>query len=144
MRVPDAKGGSGLDGSARLGFGQYESDERISPLFLVPRAHQLSMLTESLMNLTEPSDMATFTPPEVLVDQEFEQIWKNLEASRTSGTMDDEDKAKTEEQLRADYRAIADRRVVPDGGSAAAYFGFVLFVDGQVDGGEVHTVIQGF
>jgi trigger factor len=47
----------------------------------------------------------------VLVDQEFEQIWKNLEASRTNGTMDEDDKSKTEDQLRADYRGIADRRV---------------------------------
>jgi trigger factor len=57
------------------------------------------------------ADAAKFVPPEVLVDQEFDQIWKNLEASRTNGTMDDEDKLKTEDQLRADYRAIADRRV---------------------------------
>src|SRR5580658_8190273 len=57
------------------------------------------------------SEAAKFGPPEVLVDQEFEQIWKNLEASRANGTMDAEDKQKTEEQLRADYRAIADRRV---------------------------------
>src|ERR1019366_4939880 len=54
---------------------------------------------------------ANFTAPEVLVDQEFEQIWKNLEASRANGTMDEDDKQKTEEQLRADYRAISDRRV---------------------------------
>jgi trigger factor len=47
----------------------------------------------------------------VLVDQEFEQIWKNLEASRANGTMDEEDKAKSEDQLRTEYRAIADRRV---------------------------------
>jgi trigger factor len=57
------------------------------------------------------AEAATFGPPEVLVDQEFEQIWKNLETSRENGTMDEDDKAKTEDQLRADYRAIADRRV---------------------------------
>src|ERR1700722_19365651 len=57
------------------------------------------------------AERATFTPPEVLVDQEFEQIWKNLEASRANNTMDEDDKAKTEDQLREDYRAIADRRV---------------------------------
>jgi trigger factor len=57
------------------------------------------------------AEQADFMPPEVLVNQEFEQIWKNLEASRTNGTMDEDDKLKSEEQLRADYRAIADRRV---------------------------------
>ena len=54
---------------------------------------------------------ATFTPPEVLVEQEFEQIWKNLEASRANNTMDEDDKTKTDDQLRSEYRAIADRRV---------------------------------
>src|SRR5580658_2035752 len=57
------------------------------------------------------SEAAKFGPPEVLVDQEFEQIWKNLEASRENGTMDEDDKAKTDDQLKADYRGIADRRV---------------------------------
>jgi trigger factor len=57
------------------------------------------------------ADAATFRPPEVLVEQEFEQIWKNLEASRANDTMDDDDKSKSEDQLREEYRAIADRRV---------------------------------
>jgi trigger factor len=57
------------------------------------------------------AEAATFAAPQVLVDQEFEQIWKNLESSRASGTLDEEDKQKTDDQLRADYRTIADRRV---------------------------------
>ena len=57
------------------------------------------------------AEHANFGPPEVLVDQEFEQIWKNLETSRANGTMDEDDKAKSEDQLRTEYRAIADRRV---------------------------------
>src|SRR5579883_745232 len=35
----------------------------ISPRFRLPRAHQAWRLTESLMNRTDPSDMATLTPP---------------------------------------------------------------------------------
>jgi len=57
------------------------------------------------------AENASFASPEVLVDQEFEQIWKNLEASRANGTMDEDDKLKTDDQLRADYRGIAERRV---------------------------------
>jgi trigger factor len=57
------------------------------------------------------AERATFAPPEVLVDQEFEQIWKNLEAGRANGSMDEDDKAKSEDQLREDYRTIANRRV---------------------------------
>src|SRR4051794_6595474 len=35
----------------------------ISPPALVPSAHQASWLIDSLMNLTEPSAISTFTPP---------------------------------------------------------------------------------
>jgi trigger factor len=95
----------------KLGF---DSLENLREVLASMRQRRLDGLTRMRLKrelLDVLSEMATFTSPEVLVDQEFEQIWKNLEASRTSGTMDDEDKAKTEDQLRADYRAIADRRV---------------------------------
>ena len=42
---------------------QYESEPITSPPFRVPSAHQGWTLTLSLMNLTEPSEKATFTPP---------------------------------------------------------------------------------
>ena len=45
------------------------------------------------------------------VDQEFEQIWQQLEAAREAGTLDEEDKAKDDDTLKAEYRAIAERRV---------------------------------
>ncbi len=57
------------------------------------------------------ADSAKFDPPVVLADQEFEQIWKALETARTSGTLDDDDKAKTDDELRTEYRGIAERRV---------------------------------
>ena len=57
------------------------------------------------------AEHATFTPPEALTEQEFGQIWANLEASRANGTMDEDDKSKSEDELRAEYRAIAERRV---------------------------------
>lgn len=52
-----------------------------------------------------------FTLPAGLVDAEFEQIWGSVEADRKAGNIDPEDKDKTEEQLREEYRAIASRRV---------------------------------
>ena len=39
------------------------------------------------------------------------QIWQRLEADRQAGRLDDDDKDKDEETLKADYRAIAERRV---------------------------------
>lgn len=53
----------------------------------------------------------SFPVPQGMLDQEFEQIWQRLEAERKAGGLDDDDKEKDEATLRADYRAIAERRV---------------------------------
>src|SRR5262249_1278053 len=45
---------------------QYESLLMVSAPSLVPRAHQTFRATVSLMNLTLPSPIRTFTPPECL------------------------------------------------------------------------------
>jgi trigger factor len=57
------------------------------------------------------AQFANFPPPEALVEQEFTQIWSNLEASKANGTMDEDDKSKSDDELRTEYRAIAERRV---------------------------------
>ena len=55
--------------------------------------------------------VATFAAPEGMVEQEFAQIWQRLEAERQAGRLDEDDKDKDEETLKAEYRAIAERRV---------------------------------
>ena len=57
------------------------------------------------------SKMADFPVPASIADQEFEQIWQQFEAARKAGTEDEEDKAKDDDTLKAEYRAIAERRV---------------------------------
>jgi trigger factor len=57
------------------------------------------------------ADHTKFASPEGMVDQEFGQIWGRVEADRQAGRLDDDDKDKDEETLKADYRAIAERRV---------------------------------
>ncbi|GAN60772.1 trigger factor [Acetobacter cibinongensis] len=52
-----------------------------------------------------------FAAPEGMVDAEFNQIWQRVESDRKADQLDDEDKGKDEETLRADYRKIAERRV---------------------------------
>ncbi len=54
---------------------------------------------------------AAFPVPQGMVEAEFAQIWQRLEADRAAGRLDDDDKTKDEEQLRTEYRAIAERRV---------------------------------
>jgi len=52
-----------------------------------------------------------FDVPEGLVDQEFNQIWAQVEAEQKSTGRSFEEEGTTEEAARADYRRIAERRV---------------------------------
>jgi trigger factor len=72
---------------------------------------QLSRLRLKRQLLDALADMAQFSSPEGMVEQEFSQIWQRLEADRKAGRLDDDDKDKDEETLKSDYRAIAERRV---------------------------------
>ena len=57
------------------------------------------------------AEQASFAAPETLVESEFRQIWDRVEADMKSGRGDDEDAGKDPDVLRAEYRAIAERRV---------------------------------
>jgi trigger factor len=46
-----------------------------------------------------------------MVEGEFQQIWSQVEAERARGELSPEDAGKPEEELRAEYRKIAERRV---------------------------------
>jgi len=72
---------------------------------------QLSRLRLKRQLLDALAEKATFTPPQSMVDAEFEQIWQRLETDRKEGRLDAEDAAKDEATLQGEYRAIADRRV---------------------------------
>ena len=52
-----------------------------------------------------------FELPEKMVDAEFQQIWAQLQQEKEAGRLDEDDAAKSDEQLEADYRKIAARRV---------------------------------
>jgi trigger factor len=61
--------------------------------------------------LDQLADKHDFTLPEGLVEAEFEAIWKQIEADMKADRLDSEDKGKSEEQLKTEYRDIAKRRV---------------------------------
>jgi len=48
-----------------------------------------------------------FDLPKGMVDAEFEQIWRQVQQTE----LDDEDKSKSEDELKEEYRKIAERRV---------------------------------
>jgi trigger factor len=52
-----------------------------------------------------------FPVPDGMVNIEFETIWKQIEQDREAGKLDPDDAEKAEEDLKADYREIAERRV---------------------------------
>lgn len=57
------------------------------------------------------SKAADFPVPPTMVETEFGSIWQRVEQDLKDGKADDEDKGKDEDTLKADYRAIAERRV---------------------------------
>jgi trigger factor len=52
-----------------------------------------------------------FPVPPGMLDLEFDGIWKQIEKDRSEGRTDPDDAGKTEDQIKAEYRAIAERRV---------------------------------
>jgi trigger factor len=72
---------------------------------------QLARLRLKRQLLDALAEVAQFSSPEGMVNQEFDQIWQRLETERQQGRLDEDDKGKDEETLRSDYRAIAERRV---------------------------------
>jgi trigger factor len=52
-----------------------------------------------------------FPLPPRMVEAEFGQIWSQVEADKAQGNLPDEDVSKSDDELKADYRKIAERRV---------------------------------
>ena len=52
-----------------------------------------------------------FDLPPTMVEQEFNNIWQQVQHEKEHGHLDEEDAKKSDEDLEADYRKIAERRV---------------------------------
>jgi trigger factor len=52
-----------------------------------------------------------FTVPEGMIEAEFESIWKQAAEAKERGMLEPELAAKSEDELKAEYRSIAERRV---------------------------------
>jgi trigger factor len=53
----------------------------------------------------------SFPLPPRMVEAEFDAIWRQVEQDKASGELSEDDVAKTDDQLKAEYRRIAERRV---------------------------------
>ncbi|RZJ26365.1 MAG: trigger factor [Brevundimonas sp.] len=52
-----------------------------------------------------------FPLPPKMVEAEFEGIWQQVEGDKAAGRLPEEDAAKSDDDLKAEYRTIAERRV---------------------------------
>ncbi len=66
-------------------------------------------LKRALLDVLDSSH--TFDLPPRMVEAEFDVIWNQVEADKAQGGLPPEDEGKTEDQLKAEYRKIAERRV---------------------------------
>ena len=72
---------------------------------------RISRLRAKRKLLDKLADLVDFAVPQGMVDLEFDQIWKQVQQSLETGGDDNPDKNKSEDELRAEYRGIAERRV---------------------------------
>ncbi|MGV3580548.1 trigger factor [Brevundimonas sp.] len=53
----------------------------------------------------------SFDLPPKMVEAEFDGIWRQVEADKTAGNLPEEDAKKSDDELKAEYKKIAERRV---------------------------------
>jgi trigger factor len=71
--------------------------------------HSRAKLKRQLLD--KLADAHSFEVPPGMVELEFAQIWGQVEEDRKRGADDESNKGKTDDELKAEYRAIAERRV---------------------------------
>ena len=61
--------------------------------------------------LDKLDELHSFDLPAGMVDAEFEQIWAQFEREKEADRLDEEDKNKSDDELKDEYRKISERRV---------------------------------
>lgn len=61
--------------------------------------------------LDQLSDQADFEVPPTMLQEEFDNIWKQLEEAKENDRLDEDDKGKSDDELRERYEEIAARRI---------------------------------
>lgn len=97
--------------ASKLGFDSLEDVRKAISSSMQREYDQLSRLRIKRELLDTLAKMVDFPVPESMVASEFEQIWQRIEADKAKGEADAEDAGKDEDTLKAEYRAIAERRV---------------------------------
>lgn len=105
----DAKADDAL--AERLGV---ESLEKLRELLKTNLEQQYAGATRFKLKralLDQLDEKHDFPLPPKMVDAEFAAIWSQVEQDKANGSLPDDDAEKTDDQLRTEYRKIAERRV---------------------------------
>lgn len=94
-------------------FGKKNMDE-LREMIRVELSREYESVSKNTLKRTLLDELAAahdFPVPEGMLDMEFDSIWKQVEAAKASNRLDEDDAGKSDDELKADYRAIAERRV---------------------------------
>lgn len=94
-----------------LGFEGLEDVKKAITSSMQREYDQVTRLKLKRELLDALASQVSFAVPDSMVEAEFSQIWERIEADRAKGQVDDEDAGKDDDTLKAEYRAIAERRV---------------------------------
>ena len=97
--------------ATKLGFESLDDVRQAITRRMQSEYDQLSRMGIKRQLLDALAAHAQFAVPESLTEGEFAQIWQRVEADRKQGQTDADDAGKDDETLKAEYRAIAERRV---------------------------------
>jgi len=95
----------------KLGFENLEKLRELIGQQIQREYDQISRMRIKRDLLDSLATGASFMVPESMVEGEFASIWQRVENDLKQGKGDDDDKGKDEATLKAEYRAIAERRV---------------------------------
>jgi trigger factor len=104
---PDAP----IGGDRQLGL---ESLEALTNAIKTQLSGELNFATRQQVKrvlLDVLDEKHSFDLPPMMVKAEFEQIWAQFEQEKNAGRLSDEDKGKSDDELKAEYGKIAERRV---------------------------------
>ncbi len=97
--------------ATKLGFENLDDVRKAISGSMQREYDQMSRLRIKRDLLDALAKISDFPVPESMVVSEFDQIWQRIEADKAKGEADAEDAGKDEATLKAEYRAIAERRV---------------------------------
>ena len=95
----------------KLGFDALDEVKGLIGQQMQREYDQLSRVRVKRQLLDALAKITAFPVPDSMLSGEFDQIWQRIEADRKEGKLDAEDAGKDDETLKAEYRAIAERRV---------------------------------